>query len=109
MSTLKMGALSVPAFSGWFAPHAIDDRIDDEVRCEQIMRGAFRLHPKGYLGLSQGCVVINDANDFHVIRHQLKKAAFVLIAALSISMAATGIIGLTVHWIHQQSSRMRES
>jgi hypothetical protein len=42
---------------GWFALHAIDGKIDDETFCQEVKRGAFRLHPKGF-GISKGCIAI---------------------------------------------------
>lgn len=30
----------------WFALYAIDDEIDDEVFCNKVKRGNFRLHPR---------------------------------------------------------------
>ncbi|WP_429522902.1 tlde1 domain-containing protein [Paraburkholderia youngii] len=43
--------------SEWFALYAIDANIDDDkVLCDGIIRGQFRLHPKGRLGRSEGCI-----------------------------------------------------
>lgn len=58
--------------SGWFALHAIDGKIDDEAYCEAVKRGAFRLHPKGRLGISQGCIVIDTQADFNRLATLLK-------------------------------------
>ena len=54
--------------SEWFALYAIDEKIDDETLCEQIRRGNFRLHPKGPLGISEGCITIEDRSDFQRLR-----------------------------------------
>ena len=62
-------------FSGkdeWFALYAADGKIDDEMFCEEIKRGNFRLHPKGIRGISQGCITINSQNDFLSLRAILK-------------------------------------
>ena len=56
----------------WFALYAIDNKIDDETYFEQVKRGQFRLHPKGRFGISQGCIVIESANDFQFLRKILK-------------------------------------
>ena len=56
----------------WFALYAIDDRIDDETRCGQIMRGNFRLHPRGPRGISDGCITIQALADFQDIRLRLR-------------------------------------
>lgn len=56
----------------WFALHKIDGRIDDETLCENVLRGKFRLHPSGALGISEGCVTIAEARDFVHISAILK-------------------------------------
>ena len=37
-----------------------------------IERGNFRLHPKGPLGRSEGCITIEKLDDFNAIRKTLK-------------------------------------
>ena len=56
----------------WFSLLADDGKIDDERICDQVTRGKFRLHPKGPLGISQGCIVINNHQDFMILRGLLK-------------------------------------
>jgi hypothetical protein len=56
----------------WFALYTIDGNVDDKTFCEKIERGQFRLHPKGTLGISYGCIVINKKSDFDVLRAKLK-------------------------------------
>ena len=56
----------------WFALHAIDNKIDDTMYCNKVKRGAFRLHPKSGLGISQGCITIEHQKDFSLIRSILK-------------------------------------
>lgn len=56
----------------WFALYAADNRVDDETFCNNIIRGHFRLHPKGMRGVSEGCVVIDDAAQFESLRAILK-------------------------------------
>jgi len=60
--------------SEWFALYAIDNKIDDNTFCEQVERGQFRLHPKGPLGISYGCIVINTKSDFDFLRTILKNS-----------------------------------
>ncbi len=58
-------------FSGrgeWFALYAVDGAIDDQTYCNQVARGNFRLHPKGPLGRSEGCITIEKAEDFRRLR-----------------------------------------
>lgn len=59
----------------WFALYAIDDEIDDEVFCDKVKRGLFRLHPNGPFGRSEGCVVINKEADFLYLRTILKNTS----------------------------------
>ena len=55
--------------SEWYALYAIDGSIDDDkTLCEKIVRGQFRLHPKGRLGISEGCITIENMNDWTRIR-----------------------------------------
>jgi hypothetical protein len=63
----------------WFALYAIDEKIDDEVFCGKVKRGFFRLHPKGPLGRSEGCIVINKESDFSFLRTILKGSSKKLI------------------------------
>lgn len=56
----------------WFALYAADGKIDDEVFCNKVKRGAFRLHPKGPLGISEGCITIESQVNFMTISHMLK-------------------------------------
>jgi hypothetical protein len=57
--------------SGWFALYAADKHIDDEVFCNTVKRGNFRLHPAGTGGISQGCITLTNQIDFSVLRNQL--------------------------------------
>jgi hypothetical protein len=58
--------------SQWFSLYAIDNKIDDVAYCEAVKRGQFRLHPKGPLGRSEGCITIEKPADFVQIRAMLK-------------------------------------
>ncbi|WP_263769461.1 DUF2778 domain-containing protein [Propionivibrio soli] len=63
----------------WFALYAIDDKIDDTTYCNKIKRGSFRLHPKGPLGISEGCITIESQSDFQRLRALLKGSAQIAI------------------------------
>lgn len=52
----------------WFALYADDGTVDDETFCDKVSRGNFRLHPKGPLGISKGCITIEKQADFDTIR-----------------------------------------
>ena len=58
--------------SNWFALHAIDSKIDNETYCNKVKRGAFRLHPKGDFGISEGCITIKSSTDYQYLRTILK-------------------------------------
>lgn len=49
---------------GWFSLYREDDRIDDQTICDSVARGNFRLHPKGAMGISKGCIVIEKPSEF---------------------------------------------
>jgi Protein of unknown function (DUF2778) len=48
----------------WFALYAEDGTINDETLCDQVVRGNFRLHPKGPLGRSEGCITLDSPTEF---------------------------------------------
>ena len=58
----------------WFALFADDGSIDDSTLCDHVVRGNFRLHPKGPLGRSEGCITIEKLEDFNAIRDELKSS-----------------------------------
>lgn len=59
----------------WFSLLADDGKVDDVTMCDKLVRGQFRLHPKGPLGISQGCIVIDDVGQFQRLRALLKTSA----------------------------------
>lgn len=52
----------------WLSLYAIDSQIDDVTWCESVKRGEFRLHPKGTLGVSEGCIVVDQMQKFTELR-----------------------------------------
>jgi hypothetical protein len=52
----------------WMALYADDGTVNDEMLCNSVKRGNFRLHPKGPLGRSEGCITVDTYHDFQVIR-----------------------------------------
>jgi hypothetical protein len=52
----------------WIALYAIDKKIDDSVMCNNIKRGQFRIHPKGPMAISNGCIVITTQKDFNFFK-----------------------------------------
>lgn len=63
---------SIGGMDQWFALYADKERIDDEMWCDQVKRGHFRLHPKGRRGISQGCIVIDQPTEFQRLRQILR-------------------------------------
>lgn len=59
----------------WFSLLADEGRLDDVTICDSVIRGQFRLHPKGPIGISQGCIVIDDVERFQLLRALLKTSA----------------------------------
>jgi hypothetical protein len=55
----------------WFALYAADGKVDDETFCNGVKRGNFRLHPKSGRGVSQGCITLDNATDFGIVRNML--------------------------------------
>ncbi len=65
--------------SDWFALYAMDKKVDDETFCNNVKRGSFRLHPKGNLGISQGCITIDKRADFNTLRTHIKASGQIAI------------------------------
>ncbi|HIB8955246.1 TPA: DUF2778 domain-containing protein [Enterobacter ludwigii] len=57
--------------SVWFALYKEDWQIDDSVFVEGVKRGAFRLHPVGPRGLSEGCITLCQQSDFDYLKEAL--------------------------------------
>jgi hypothetical protein len=55
----------------WFALYRDDDKIDDQTKVNGVTRGQFRLHPKGPLGISEGCITVNEQKAYNALRQQL--------------------------------------
>ncbi len=70
--------------SNWFALYAIDNKIDDETYCNQVKRGNFRLHPKGFTGRSEGCVVIDKVSDYLSLQAILKRSVQVEVPGIKL-------------------------
>src|SRR4051812_23764083 len=58
--------------SDWFSLYAKDRVVDDERYCDGVMRGQFRLHPKSGRGISRGCITLELASDFALLRQILE-------------------------------------
>lgn len=78
--------------SNWFALHAIDSKIDDETYCDQVKRGSFRLHPKGDLGISRGCITIESQSDYQKLRAILKSATPVAVPGSTLKAYGTVVV-----------------
>lgn len=58
--------------SEWLALYADDGSVDDVVKCNDIARGNFRMHPKGPLGISEGCITIEKPIEFNLVRSLIR-------------------------------------
>ena len=56
----------------WFALYREDGWVDDVTWVGKVQRGAFRLHPIGPRGLSEGCITLASASDFTHLHDRLK-------------------------------------
>ncbi|WP_145476753.1 DUF2778 domain-containing protein [Yersinia similis] len=55
----------------WFGLYRDDGKIDDYTWINNVERGNFRLHPIGPMGVSMGCITLQHAADFQVLRQAL--------------------------------------
>ena len=79
--------------SNWFALHAIDGKIDDESYCDKVKRGAFRLHPKGSRGISEGCITIEKHSDYQFLRTILKNITPVAVPGSTLKAYGMVVVG----------------
>lgn len=70
--------------SKWFSLFAADGKIDDETYCNDIKRGSFRLHPKGALGVSNGCITVESRTHYLQLHAMLKNTVSQVIPGTSI-------------------------
>ena len=76
----------------WFALYAIDGKIDDQTWCERVKRGQFRLHPKSIRGISEGCIVIDKASDFQLLRVRLRSGTAIHVPEANIHVWAELVV-----------------
>jgi hypothetical protein len=69
----RLGAIKALFKGNWFALYAKDRVIDDELYCAGLLRGQFRIHAKGTLGQSLGCITLERASDFALLHTVLKQ------------------------------------
>ncbi|WDD93303.1 DUF2778 domain-containing protein [Burkholderia sp. FERM BP-3421] len=58
--------------SQWFALYRDDGKIDDETIIQGVHRGAFRLHPIGPQGRSEGCITLTSIPGFNKLAATLR-------------------------------------
>jgi hypothetical protein len=58
--------------SEWFSLYRDDDVVDDETTINNVNRNAFRIHPVGPMGISQGCVTLTSQLAFDVLKRYLR-------------------------------------
>ncbi|MBP1122518.1 DUF2778 domain-containing protein [Pseudomonas sp. PvP028] len=56
----------------WFGLYRDDGEVDDQTTVDNIRRGAFRLHPVGPRGLSEGCITLNSQIGFDELKKYLR-------------------------------------
>lgn len=73
--------ISLKVKKDWLSLYAVDNQVDDfTTYCKEAKRGNFRLHPKGFSGISNGCIVIEKLREFQHLRVLLKSTKPVAIA-----------------------------
>ncbi|MFO3904755.1 DUF2778 domain-containing protein [Enterobacter hormaechei] len=65
----------------WFALYRDDGAIDDLTFIGNVERGAFRLHPAGASGISEGCNTLPNHSHYHILHHALLSAGSLFITA----------------------------
>ena len=67
--------------SVWFALYRDDGNIDDWTFIDHVERGHFRLHPAGYMGISEGCITLPSPSHFAVLREALLRTPTMQVTA----------------------------
>lgn len=67
--------------SVWFALYRDDGNIDDWTFIDHVERGHFRLHPAGYMGISEGCITLPSPSHFAVLREALSRTPTMQVTA----------------------------
>jgi len=65
----------------WFALYRDDGTLDDSTFIENVRRGAFRLHPAGQSGISEGCITLPFPWHYRTLHHALLSAGSVAITS----------------------------
>lgn len=65
----------------WFALYRDDGAIDDSTFIDNVERGAFRLHPAGSSGISEGCITLPNHSHYQILHHALLSAGSLPITA----------------------------
>lgn len=73
----------------WFALYRDDGSLDDNTFIDQVERGAFRLHPAGRSGTSNGCITFPNHSHYAILRDALLRTATVKASA---SLTAYGTV-----------------
>jgi hypothetical protein len=73
----------------WFGLYREDGNVDDITFIDQVKRGAFRLHPAGYSGVSEGCITLPSHSHYAILREALLNTARINISA---SLTAYGTV-----------------
>ncbi len=55
----------------WFALYRDDGALDDLTFIDNVERGAFRLHPAGTSGISEGCITLPVHSHYRILHHAL--------------------------------------
>lgn len=75
--------------STWFALYKEDLQIDDNVFIDGVKRGAFRLHPVGPGGLSEGCITLTSHSDFGYLSKALHNTTMIQVPCSSFKAYGT--------------------
>lgn len=65
----------------WFALYRDDGKIDDWTFIDLVERGHFRLHPAGYMGVSEGCITLPSPSHFAILREALLRTPAMQVTA----------------------------
>lgn len=73
----------------WFALYRDDGSVDDITFIDGVSRGLFRLHPAGYVGVSNGCITLPSRSHYSLLHKAIMRTPKFLVSG---SLYAYGTI-----------------
>lgn len=84
----------------WFALYRDDGTIDDQTFVHSVSRGLFRLHPIGPARRSDGCVTVQNHDEFERVRQALLRHGKSKVSGSGVEAYGTLSVGRVLDPVH---------